>query len=387
MLFRHDINIDLLIDDLLNKIPQPVWKSSTTTFLDPAAGGGQFLNRIVTKLRLYGHSDANIRRRVVGVFETLIARNYATRMGVMGTLICDILEVNYMNFDVTCSNPPYQDGTGKSSNKLWKQIVEDSLKRLSPGGYMAFVTPPSWMSPGSLYDDLMVYDMQWVNLDVKKHFSVGSDFSAWVLRKQAPKGTTKFVTPTETLTVEHDEFPFLPSRIDKHSLSITKKLLVGPRFDSFIKNNENHSTKANHLSKTKDTTHKWIVRHTNVQDRWSNKKPAEYDVPKVMLTESGNPIPVYSDACGVSEHMFYIKVKNATEGKRLVKVLSSKLYQVLLKDSNGVKGMWKYSGWNQLAIVRSLPAVDRSIDWTDEMLYEHFKLTKDEIAYVEQYAK
>lgn len=288
--------------------------------------------------------------------------------------------------DVIVGNPPYQDGTGKSSNKLWKQIVEGSLKRLNSGGYMAFVTPPSWMSPGSLYDDMMAYDMQWVSLDVAKHFNVGSEFSVWVLRKQASNGTTEFVTPSGTLTVEHSKFPFLPSRIDRHSLSITKKLLASPQKFSFIANNENDTRKP-HMSESESPSHRWCVEHTNSQTYWSNRKPAEYDVPKVMITRSGEPIPNYSDACGVSQIMYYLTVKNAAEGKRLVKVLSSKLYQVLLKDSNGVKGMWKYSGWNQLEILRSLPAVDCSIDWTDEMLYEHFKLTKDEIAYVEQYAK
>ena len=75
MLVRYVIKFDTLIDDhLLNQIPPKVWKSSTTKFLDPAAGGGQILIRIAAKLRKYGHSDANIRRRVVGIFDTQMAR-------------------------------------------------------------------------------------------------------------------------------------------------------------------------------------------------------------------------------------------------------------------------------------------------------------------------
>lgn len=285
-------------------------------------------------------------------------------------------------FDVAVGNPPYQDMTTKNrAAKLWKQIITLTLDRVVDNGYLAFVTPPSWLSPGQMYNSLMSQDMQYVNLNISQHFpGVGSLFSAWVLKKQPTLGMTMFETNNGSVAVEHRGLSFLPSTIDAASVSITRKMMSRHERFAFEQNNENHPDDA-HLSETQDKRHSWEIRHTNAQTLWSSKKPSNYDMPKVMVTRSGYAIPTYSKACGVTHVMYYIKVKNATEGRNLVGVLQSKLYQVIMND------LWKYNGWNKLQILRYLPAVDRSVNWTDELLYEHFSLTKDEIAYVEARAK
>lgn len=290
-------------------------------------------------------------------------------------------ELMAKTFDVTVGNPPYQDGTGKSSNKLWKKITELAIDRTVDGGYVAFVTPPSWMSPGSLYTKIMSHDMQYVNLNVEHHFpNVGSSFSAWILCKRPSSGTTVFETTDATFPVDHSGLAFLPNEINPLSVSITRKMMNTTAFFNFVANNEN-DTRNPHMSETKDKVYRWKVLHTNNQTYWSSRKPAEYHIPKVMITRSGNPIPTYSEACGVSQVMYYVPVADADTGNRLVKILQSKLYQLVLNY------LWKYSGWNQLEVLRSLPSVDTSINWTDAELYQHFGLTQEEISYVEANSK
>jgi hypothetical protein len=107
---------------------------------------------------------------------------------------------------------------------------------------------------------------------------------------------------------------------------------------------------------------------------------ADYNTPKVLASLCGEQRWIYLPAAVSSQHGVYVTVSNAAEGKRVVKVLSSKLYRAMLQ-------ICKYSGWGLFRVIMMLPAVDRSIDWTDEALYKHFGLTKAEIAYVEANAK
>ena len=46
MLGRLKFEIKPLVNEILDNLPHEIWQSSTTTFLDPAMGGGQFLVEI-----------------------------------------------------------------------------------------------------------------------------------------------------------------------------------------------------------------------------------------------------------------------------------------------------------------------------------------------------
>ncbi len=66
MLSRLKFAIAPLVKEILDNLPDSIWTSSSTTFLDPAMGGGQFLVEIERRLRVAGHSDENIANRVFG---------------------------------------------------------------------------------------------------------------------------------------------------------------------------------------------------------------------------------------------------------------------------------------------------------------------------------
>ena len=59
-------DIKELVNEILDSLPKSVWSSDSTTFFDPAIGGGQFVAEIERRLRSHGHSDKNIRNRVYG---------------------------------------------------------------------------------------------------------------------------------------------------------------------------------------------------------------------------------------------------------------------------------------------------------------------------------
>jgi len=284
--------------------------------------------------------------------------------------------------DVIVGNPPYQDSARKagSREKLWTKILAQSIDMLNPGGYMSFVTPDSWLGPSKEHSLIFDQRLIFVDLTVAKHFpSVGSSFSAWVLQKAAPDKSFTLRTTTGDIQVPIKSMDFLPNDISAETLSLMQKFYFcgGPQF-SFTRNTENHTQKAN-IRETKTQEYCYKVFHTDLC--WSNHRNSNYDKPKVIMTRNYTFEPRVLEVGGTSENVFFLPVASNAEGKRVVKVLTSKLYRVMLR-------LCVYNHFLlRPIIVKSLPAVDRSIDWTDEMLYEHFKLTKDEIAYVEQYAK
>ena len=60
------ITPESLVEEMLDKLPQEVFKSETTTFLDPCFGTGSFLKGVVLRLSANGHSTENINSRVFG---------------------------------------------------------------------------------------------------------------------------------------------------------------------------------------------------------------------------------------------------------------------------------------------------------------------------------
>ena len=59
MLSRMKFEIEALVEEMLDQLPETVWTSNSTTFFDPAIGGGQFVRAIEQRLRERGHSDVD----------------------------------------------------------------------------------------------------------------------------------------------------------------------------------------------------------------------------------------------------------------------------------------------------------------------------------------
>lgn len=67
MIKREKLRFKELINGILDKLPEELFIASSTTFLDPAFGCGQFLNELTIRLLKYGHFNDNIKSRLFGI--------------------------------------------------------------------------------------------------------------------------------------------------------------------------------------------------------------------------------------------------------------------------------------------------------------------------------
>ena len=188
MLGRLKFDLEELANEMLDQLPVSVFKSKTTTFLDPCMGGGQFVKAIEARLRKYGHGDANIAKRIFGVESSKLRLNYAVdKYALVGKYyVCEnYLEYDEtMKFDVTLGNPPYQSGKGEKggASSLWRKFVKKAWGLTKDNGYMLFVVPQLPNSSNDLGNIFHKHQTTVVWDDINHHFKgVGSNFKAWAV--------------------------------------------------------------------------------------------------------------------------------------------------------------------------------------------------------------
>jgi site-specific DNA-methyltransferase (adenine-specific) len=395
--------IIVLVNIMLDGLPAHVWTSTTTTFLDPAMGSGQFLIEVIRRLREAGHSDENIRSRVYGFEYNKALINLAVNMN---KLIGNFSKMSYndylnqgdtMKFDVIVGNPPYEEGGRKDqANKLWPLFVKQANELITDGGYVAMVTPNNWMQPtadigkGSGKNAISIFthifkknNLIMANVDSehlqRTYFNgIGSTFSYFVYQKAPYSGNTQFITPQGTVNIDISNVDVLPKFLSVLSIGIMKKM-VGEPF-TFIDQNHNLN---GHEQSEKDATHKYRIYHTNKDDGtyWYSENKSPYaNNHKVILTLSGRYNPVLNSADGFSNMCMAVVCNDANEADAIYSILNSKLYKFWVE-------MQKFSGFVPRKIVLQLPAIDTSKVWNDNEIYNHFGITADEVDYIESNIK
>lgn len=377
--------IELLVAEMLDQLPNRVWASDSTTFFDPAIGGGQFVHAIEQRLRDHGHSDANIRRRVFGLEDSDLHIRYAVnKHKLVGQYAKKpyekFLELDdTMKFDVVIGNPPFKNGNetgGKSS--LWRKIVARAWTIVKDNGTLIMVAP---QFPNSANDLGHIFTENQTNIvwtKISHHFpGVGSSFFAWYVTKTPKTTDTLFINDNIRLDVTSTALPN-----DLRSISILQKVLANTKFECKSSPEYLHTSVADgkddeHLYSKPTKKHPYIIRRTSGDNyqMYGAVKPTDYNLPKVVMTFSGNPHYKYhSEDNPIGTIKFqsgHILVKNITEGNNLIKLYESALYRYIQSQmsSGGMRGKNFYE----------LPKMDLTRTWSDEELFAYFGLTEEEV--------
>ena len=393
-----------IVNAMLGSIPEQVWVEGGT-FLDPCFGRGTFLLKIIDKLAQY-HTTEKIADMIYGVDVDLYCVQttkelVAKRLNIEANRLDDkIVQDNFITWDpkemthrVVIGNPPFQEGgRDDEANKLWPHFVKKANELVEQDGYVAMITPTGWMQPTadigkgtgtnalSIFNDIFKKNnLLEANVDSDKlqktYFpGIGSTFSYFTFQKAPYSGTTKFTTPTGVINVDISTIDSLPKITSSHGLNIVKKM-VGPAF-TFC--DQNHNLNEEEQEK-QDTDHTYKIYHTNKAGGtyWYGKvKNTHANSPKVIISLSGKYTAVFDNAHGFTNMCLAVVCKTNDEAKRAQFILSSNLYRFWVE-------MQKFSGFNPRKLILKLPALPLNVDWDNASIYQHFKLTDDEIAYVE----
>jgi hypothetical protein len=345
--------IKKLVSEMLDNIPEDYWVSNSTTFFDPAIGGGQFVSAIEQRLRTYGHSNENIRKRVFGFEYNIALVDLAVNMnGLVGQYVRkpyqNYFELdNTMKFDVIVGNPPYQKPKSdnrmgsRGASELWADFVTQNLKLLKDNGYMAYIHPNSWRKPEDRngFWKLLTQTNQMIKLVMSSGqkeqdwFGIGVRVDYYVIQKiKKHKDTTVVDHEGITSVLDLEKFDWLPN----YAITEIAQLLGK---DTNVLYNTFYHTQKDH-SDVPTREFKYPVVHTinkaglgmKYFDKLQDKDVTHFGVAKVLLNQNELQYPYndYKGEYGMSQLTFGIAISSKKEGEKIVKFLNSEKGQRLI---------------------------------------------------------
>jgi adenine-specific DNA-methyltransferase len=298
-------------------------------------------------------------------------------------------DINYI--DVVFVNPPFQDKTkNKTQHKIWVKFTEKTFKDwLSTNGILIQISPSSYGSPSNkVLKFFHTYYVKYLFLNQEQYFpKVGSSFSWYVIEKCI--NDKKTILNNDKKLLINTNIVYMPNDLSDISLNIHKKVM----FDTTEKLDVKYDYTTCHnnilkkckekgifssISKTKTDKHIYPLFHTNAQIWYSSIKQDFLNKKKVLWTRSGYTKPFYDNGVyGITDLSYYVLVKTDKEGENLSYNLNLKLFKYIFDTA-------KWSGFGTDKVFYLLPTI-KNKKYDDKSLYNCFKLTKDEIKYIENF--
>lgn len=319
-----------------------------------------------------------------------------------------------VKFDVIIGNPPYQLNTTEESGKnnaspLYNKFVEKALE-LSPK-YISMIIPSRWYTGGLGLDDFRtlmlnevkireLYDFSnsfdcFKNVDISGgvcYFLIDSNYKGLptinnvigdniissMKRPMKEMGLDVFIRDNKSLRVF--------KKVSK-SKEISFSTLIGPQTPFGITSSfkeyklepfENSvkiymRNKCGYYIKEKDVlkNNSWIKSYKVYISKTYNLKGK---FPEIVLNK---PFLGEPNSCCSQTYLHIGPFKTKGESENVVSYMKTKFFRFMVF-------LIKNSQDNMARVFQCVPLQDFSKPWTDEELYKKYKLTEEEIAYIEE---
>tara|TARA_B100000378_G_scaffold79964_1_gene62650 strand:+ start:933 stop:2615 length:1683 start_codon:yes stop_codon:yes gene_type:complete len=332
-------------------------------------------------------------------------------------------ELTDMKFDVIVGNPPYQigmdDGKGNRTaniTPLYNLFVEKAIA-MDPR-YVLMITPSRWFAGGKgldEYRDRMISDRRLkVLVDNPKIFDVfpqakirgGVSYFLW---DRDYNGDCAFTTKIDGRTISTANRDLRDGNgvvvRDNFAAAIVKKIASDPfpkgsladkvsasdPFGQSIKTNYKGSsdvpfegsiplvfaTKVGYVSPdVLERNRDWVDQWKVLIPMASSGDTAQDDTGRIVDVVLGEPIALAPGSACTQSYLVAGRFETREETENYAHYLSSKFVRFLVLQ----RKISQHVTPNRFAFV---PSVDFTRRWTDEDLYARFKLTQDEINYIE----
>ena len=318
---------------------------------------------------------------------------------------------NNMKFDVIIGNPPYQlnDGGGRDSAAipLYDKFVQKA-KQLAPH-FLIMIIPARWYTGGRGLDDFRDNMISDTRLKVIHDYPETDDCFpglnirggvCYFLWDSLYHGDCTIINHIKGKMIEMKR-PLKEANIPlliryNQSISIMKKVLkfkevslgkyvstskpfgMRSNFSDFTSiQTEKHSVKLYRFGEKGYVAKKIIVKNEKLIDRYkvlvSKASPGGDEYPHSIVSQ-----PIVSEPNSVCTETYLVikDVDSRIEAENLVSYIKTRFFRFMMSLVKNTQNISKAS-------YTFVPLQDFSHPWTDEMLYRKYKLSSDEIAFIE----
>jgi hypothetical protein len=367
---RVKLPIHDLVEEILDQLPPHVWTDPNITFLDPAMAGGQFIRAIERRLLAAGHSPENIANRVCGCEERLIRVKYVKNWHKVlsdNLHVMDFLKNDWgsMKFDVIVGNPPYQSEKRTGTQPLWPLFVNKAYNLLNQSGYMGMIIPNKWCghTTNVIKGDIHLYSDLFKNkilaCDIQKCSSkfpgVGGYENSFSWFMISNSGSPQFTASTleGNHLVDASWFDHLPLRsLNKITSTILKK----------VKTTESYQFRQVSTGFENQNNGSVVI---------SMAQRMHYSKLNIYWDKKSNITPTSKSTTSK------VTFKNSSQ-KKVESVFRSQLFEFIYAI------YWNNDNFST-SFYNHLPYLDLNQMWDDNSIYQHFKLSAKEVAYIQSY--
>ena len=397
---------------MLNTLPNSIWNNPNNVILDPSAGIGNFPILLYYKfMDGLKKSIPNSKKRSKHIIENMLFMIEINKENVNECIklfkildplanpnikIADFLASsnpnpfsNVKHFDIIIGNPPYNEGGTKSHGKknIYVAFVQESLRLLSPGGYLLFIHPSNWRTPkkikatgvnlNTVYTNLSLHNViMYPQPKIIKDMGVMMSLDVVLVQNRPFSGEKTKITDINGKTSEvviqpHSLIPnYGPNILDKMAKKVKE---VGKHID-LVRTSEAHK------QFTQPGKHKNIhgIVKKGIKICTSNDTHSDANKPKLLINGIGSHNYVFNDnqgKYGFTQNMVAV-LKPSPQTKLLIE---SKLFQYLANAT-------KIIGNNfNIETEKYLPFISKSDNVkTPRDLYRFFGFTEKEINEIER---
>ncbi len=407
-----------LIDEMLDTLPADVFSNPSLTWLDPAAGIGNFPIIVFERLMAGLHDTlpdpvlrrAHILSNMLFMIE-IQPRSCARMADALGDSINlhqgDFLSSDWPEtfpdkFDIVLGNPPYErmvDGARSAKNdNLWSKFIDAGMERLRDDGYLLYITPPAWMSPSSKQLKAWFLPHRIVHLNIQdcaRWFKVGSKFSYYLIQKtpRDPDDDISFVCSfpgskslkplraSGTLRLGSD-VAFIPQILAPEVSSLLDKTCFAadiPKLDVIYDSDLHRFTKKHLISDTQDETFCHPLHHTPSKRVFASRPHKNQGRLKVFI-----PLTTYFEQAFISrdgntQGLGYVLCDTQEEADKLLALLMTAPYRF-------IANITRWSNFTVPLVMKLLPRIDLD-QWsleeiTSERVEKALGLNADECAFI-----
>ena len=389
----------LLVNEMLDKLPSEVWSNKDLKWLDPCNGVGTFPSVVVERLMVglkdvivgdcdrYRHIIENmiyvceIQPKNMFLFHCAFDREDDHELNTyFGSFLTKEFNEHMLNvwgiekFDIVMGNPPFMSG-------LHHHFTTKSIEILKENGTLLFVQPAMVYinRKPTKKENVEVKLIYYVN-EYETELDLFRGYDYFDIRIQVPVSITKIVKRNcETITIKNRFID--PTNPTTEIVDGVNKLHIhGNGIVRSIKNKIE--------SKIQLSIHDKLYKESESEYYLVVSKMAGYSLKKGRLDPR-----MYTIITRAYENNYEHLITTDKESTKIGQLICLNTYEecvntsryLLTKFARFCLSIYKNGANLNSGELKLVPFIDPTIQWTDEMLYQHFELTQEEINFINEF--